>query len=112
MAQPIRATLLGCSSSPARTLAESSHVPGIGQIDEAVSIDLGWDRPSQVIMSFLEGANGGWVFRRATAILVFVACWRRKHESLRDLHCSLDADEGNFTRSRFYITQHTTRAQT
>ena len=68
-------------------------------------------RPSQVIISFLEGANGGWAFRRATAILVSVAYWRRNHESLRIWLCSLGADEHNITQSRFYIIQHPTRAQ-
>ena len=75
MAQPRRATLLGCSSSPERTLAESSQVPTTRQLDEAINVEAGLDRPSQVIISFLEGAKGGCALRRATAILVFVACW-------------------------------------
>ena len=93
MAQPMRATLLGCSSSPERTLAESSQVPGIRQIDEAVNINSGLDRPSQVIISFLEEANGGCALRRAKAILDFVAYWRGNFTSFRVLLYSLGADE-------------------
>ena len=69
----MRATLLGCSSSPERMLAESSQVPITRQNDEALHLESGLTEPSQVIMSFLEGASGGCAVRRATAILGFVA---------------------------------------
>ena len=69
----MRATLLGCSSSPERMLAESSQVPRTRQNDEALHLESRLTEPSQVIISFLEGASGGCAVRRATAILGFVA---------------------------------------
>lgn len=107
----MRATLLGCSSSPERTLAESSQVPATRQNDKAVHQDSGLNEPSQVMISFLEGASGGCALRRATAIVGFGALWRRQRRFFQRLAYSLAADGHEVTRSRFMV-RHSTRLKT